>query len=95
MLRVPVVADTDTGTVSVGVIPPLGVASASRCPSISSALCQRSAGFFSRHRITRWAKAGGTVSRCVVTGSGAWVTCAMSITWGLLPAKGEAPASNS
>ena len=36
-----------TGRVSVGVIPPLGVASGSSCASISSALCHRSAGRFS------------------------------------------------
>ena len=38
-----------TGFVAVGVIPPLGVAACSRSGSSSSAVCQRSAGFFARH----------------------------------------------
>ena len=51
------------GAVECGVIPPLGVSSASSCGIISSALCQRSAGFFSRHFITNIASAGGMLVR--------------------------------
>jgi hypothetical protein len=60
------------------VTPPLGVISASSCGSNSPALCHRSAGFFSRQRITSPARAGGTACRWLVTGSGAWVTWAES-----------------
>jgi hypothetical protein len=55
----------------VGVTPPLGVVIASNCARRSSAFCHRSAGFFAKHRITTSASVGGTVSRCMVTGSGA------------------------
>jgi len=75
--------------------PPLGVAIASSCWSSSAAVCQRSAGDFSRHRITSAASAAGTVARRFVTGSGASVTCAASTCWGVAPVKGGRPVSIS
>ena len=76
-------ADSDTGAwstavtgwVFVGVIPPLGVSTASRCGSISSAVWNRSAAFFSRHRITTMFRTSGTAVRCFVTGCASSVTC--------------------
>jgi hypothetical protein len=56
------------GRVSVGITPPLGVASDSNCGNNSSAVCQRSAGRFSKQRMTTDSSAAGTVSRCFVTG---------------------------
>ncbi len=84
-----------TGCVPVGVIPPLGVRIASRCGSSSSARCHRSAAFFSRHRITSWFSDWGTAARCAVVGSGAWVTCAPSTAWALVPVNGGRPQSIS
>ncbi len=41
------------------------------------------------------ASAGGTVSRCRVTGSGVVVTWAASMPWGDRPLNGGRPASSS
>ena len=71
------------------------VAVASSSGSRSSALCQRSAGDFSRHRITSAASAGGTMARRFVTGSGASVTCAASTCRGVAPVNGGRPVSIS
>jgi hypothetical protein len=68
-----VAAAAAIGWVAVGVIPPLGVSRASSWGISSSALCQRSAGRFSRHRITSAASAGG-MALWVATGSAAAVT---------------------
>ena len=84
-----------TGVVPVGVIPPLGVASTSSCGNRSSALCHRSAAFFSKHFITSWFKAAGTASRCLLTGSGVSLMCAARIICGEVPVKGGRPVSSS
>ena len=83
------------GVAPVGAIPPLGVAIAWSCVSSSSALCTRSAGFFSRQRITSSLSAGGTEARCALSGAGASVTCAASTCCGDMPLKGGRPQSIS
>ncbi len=83
------------GRVSVGVMPPLGVASASNCGSNSSALWNRSAGFFSRHRMTIASSAAGTVSRCLVTGCGGSVMCADNTICGVVPMNTGRPVNSS
>ena len=88
-------ATAATGWVPVGVIPPLGVVNVSSCCSSSSALSHRSAGCFSRHRITSAVSGPGTAGRWTVTGSGVWVTCAESVAWGVAPMKGGLPHSIS
>ncbi len=55
----------------VGASPPLGVAAPSSWANSSPALCQRSAGRFSRQRMRTALSAGDTAARCLVTGSGA------------------------
>ena len=83
------------GAAPVGSIPPLGVAIAWNCVSSSCALCTRSAGFFSRQRITSALSAGGTDVRCALSGAGACVTCAASTCCGDIPLKGGRPQSIS
>jgi len=78
-----------------GVKPAVGVAIASSWASSSSALWGRSAGCFARHRMIRFASAGGTLSRCWVTGSGVAVTWAASMPWGDKPPNGDRPVSSS
>ncbi len=78
-----------------GVKPAVGVAIASSWASNSSALWGRSAGCFARHRMIRFASAGGTLSRCWVTGSGVAVTWAASMPWGDKPPNGDRPVSSS
>ncbi len=82
------------GTV-VGVVPPLGVRIVSSRATISSARCHRSAGFFSRHRMTRSASGAGTAARRSVIGRGASVTWAASTCCALVPPNGGCPASIS
>ena len=79
----------------VGAIPPLGVAIACSCVSISAAVCTRSAGFFSRQRITSALSAGGTLVRCPLSGAGGSVTCAASTCCGDIPLNGGRPQSIS
>ena len=86
---------TRTGAVIVGVIPPLGVASDSRMARTSSAVWGRSAGFFSRQRMTSCDNAAGNVARRVVTATGASVTCATSTPCGVADWKGGRPVSIS
>ena len=80
---------------AVGVSPPLGVSTASNCATSSAALCQRSAGRFSRQRMMAALSAGDTVRRCCRTGSGTWVMCAASIACGLVAVNGGRPQSIS
>ena len=68
-----------TGRVSVGVTPPLGVASASKCGIISLVVCHRSAGRFSKHFMTNCSNGRETAGLCFETGSGWAVTCAERI----------------
>ena len=84
-----------TGCMPVGVTPPLGVVNPSRSGSMSTALCHRSAGFFSRHFITSSVKTGGTLARCIDTTSGTSVTWAANTCCGVVPVKGGRPVSNS
>ena len=84
-----------SGCVPVGVIPPLGVVMSSSACTTSLALCGRSAGRFSRQRITSAASAGGSEARRLLIGSGASVTCAASKFCGVRPAKGGCPVSSS
>ena len=86
---------TGTGCVPVGVIPPLGVRSESKTGTSSSAVWKRSAGFFSRQRITAAARGGGTVARCSDTWSGTCVTCATSTDCGEAAVNGGWPVSIS
>ncbi len=61
----------ETGaTAPEGAIPPLGVLIASSWATISSAVCQRSAGRFSRQRMISALSASGTLVRWRSTGSG-------------------------
>ncbi len=83
------------GAVPVGVIPPVGVDIASSCAWTSSADCQRSAGFFSRHRITTSASPCGTVVRYLVTGVTDSVTWAASMACGVGALNGVRPVSIS
>ena len=73
----------------------LGVAIACRSVNSSSARCTRSAGFFSRRRITSALSAGGTDGRFIVTGTGVVVTCAASTCCGAIPLNGGRPQSIS
>src|SRR5438128_1964534 len=81
--------------VPVGVIPPPGVVMSSSACTTSLALCGRSAGRFSRQRITSAASAGGSEARRLLIASGASVTCAASKFCGVRPAKGGCPVSSS
>ena len=83
------------GAVAVGVMPPLGVANASKCGNNSSADCQRSAGCFSKHFRMRSLSGADTCSRCFVTGSTGSLTWAARIIWGEVPVNGGRPVSNS
>ena len=83
------------GVAPVGAMAPLGVAMAWSCVSSSSARCTRSAGFFSRQRITSALSAGDTEVRCVLSGAGASVTCAASTCCGDIPLNGGCPQSIS
>ena len=78
-----------------GTVPPLGVVSMSSAAISSAAVCGRSAGCFSRHRMTTLASAGGRPGRWVVTGSGSAARCAPSIAWGERPVNGGWPVSIS
>ncbi len=89
------VSTAASGSVSVGVIPPLGVSAASSWGISSSALCHRSAGFFSRHFITNAASAGGMLARWLMTGSAAVVMWAAITACGLAPVKGGCPVNSS
>src|SRR5205807_1063138 len=60
----------ETGTVAVGVAPPLGVAIASSASRTSAAVCGLSAACFSRQRMTSAPSAGGTAARPCVTSTG-------------------------
>lgn len=79
----------------IGAMPPVGVPSASSRWCSSAALCGRSAGFFSRQRITSSASGSGTAARRSVIGVTASVTCAASIWCGLIPVNGGRPVSIS
>ena len=79
---------------AVGAVPPLGVAMLSSSVCSSAALCQRSAAFFARHRITSTSSAGGTAGRRTDSGVGGSTTCARS-TACASPANGGAPVSIS
>jgi hypothetical protein len=94
--RSPPLVDRPTaGMARLGSIPPLGVPIASSRDTISSAVCHRSAGFFSRQRITSSASGAGTEGRRRVTGAGASVRCAASTAWAVLPTNGGVPFSIS
>lgn len=80
---------------AVGTVPEPGVVRASNRLSSSAAVCQRSAGFFSRHRMTSSANAGGTVPRWLVTGSGVSLTWAASIACGVVAVNKVRPVSIS
>jgi hypothetical protein len=79
----------------VGCVPPLGVVMSSSAWTISPALCGRSAGRFSRQRITSAANAGGRFGRRRDTGSTTSVTCAASSCDGFRPVNGGCPVSIS
>ena len=83
------------GAMTVGVVPPLGVARGSSWASRSSAVCHRSAGRFSRHFMMISASAGGHAGRHLVTGSGGCDTCAASTSRVELAVNGGRPAINS
>ena len=80
-LRDGVVAPT-VAYCAVGAIPPLGVVAEASIVIASLALCTRSAGRFSRRRITSAASGAGMFGRRLSTGSGASVACAASIACG-------------
>jgi hypothetical protein len=68
---------------SAGDGPPPGVRIESRAASSSLAFCGRSAGRFSRQRMTSAASAGGAAGRRLRMDSGASATCAASVCWGV------------
>jgi hypothetical protein len=79
----------------VGVIPPLGVVSASSRNTTSSADCQRSSRRFSRHPMIRSASGAGSPSRRCEMGSSWSSTCDASTACWLSPVIGGSPTSIS
>ncbi len=73
----------------------LVIATDSNRATISSALCHRSPGFFSRHFITRSLSGDGTSGLCVVTGSGAALSCAERTASRVSPTNGGRPVNSS
>ena len=71
------------------------VMTVSSATSKSLALCQRSAGFFSRQRMITASSAGDTLSRYTDNGSAVRARCAAMICCALAPANGVRPASIS
>ena len=87
------------GAVPAGVMPPGVLAPETVMPSSawtsSSAVCGRSAGFFSRQRMMSAASAGGTLPRKRSTGCGCCVTCAAMMACADPASKGWRPQSIS
>lgn len=69
--------------------------SSSRAASRSSALCHRSPGSFSRHRITTISRALGTSARLPRSGAGGLARCAAIICCGVFASNGSTPVSIS
>jgi hypothetical protein len=68
------------------------VAARSRAVRISRALCQRSAGSFSRQRITTASSAEDTEGRREESGAGFWVRCMAATRAAVAAVKGGSPA---
>ena len=79
------------GAVMVVATPSAGVLNDSSAWSSSPALCQRSAGRFSRQRITSAASAGGTAGRRVASGGGGCARWAATTACAVGPVKGGRP----
>ena len=83
---------TASGCVTLGGAASPAALIASMTSSTSAALCQRSAGRFSRQRMTSAASAGGTLGRDCASGGAGWVSWAATIAWGEGPVNGGRPA---